>query len=333
MTRVLTWMIAASCVASAQWTVQSSGTDASLRGISGVSRELAWASGAKGTVLRTIDGGKTWTRLSVPGAEALDFRDIEAFDGSTALMMSAGPGEASQIYRTTDGGQHWRLLYRNRDAQGFFDAIAFRDRRNGLLVGDPVDGRLVVMRTTDGGKRWHRVGAVPMAEEGEGAFAASGTCLIVRGRHAWIGTGGVRGARVYRSEDSGRTWTVSSAPMRHDEPGSGVFSIAFVDDLHGIAVGGDYKKPSERKGNVAVTSDGGRTWTTPRGSPYGYRSAVIARPGLAISTGVTGTDISRDAGESWTSAVGRGYHALSFAGAKTVFAVGDKGAIGRLELP
>src|SRR5262249_16128431 len=64
----------------AQWQSQMSGTDVQLRGISAVSDQIAWASGAKGTVLRTIDGGEHWAKVNVPDAEALDFRDVQAFD-------------------------------------------------------------------------------------------------------------------------------------------------------------------------------------------------------------------------------------------------------------
>src|SRR3546814_12041963 len=56
---------------------QHSGVDVRLRGISAVDADVAWASGAKGTVLRTLDGGKHWRRIAVPGANDLDFRAIE----------------------------------------------------------------------------------------------------------------------------------------------------------------------------------------------------------------------------------------------------------------
>ena len=60
------------------WQPQLSGTTVRLRGVSAVSALVAWASGANGTILRTTDGGRTWTPRPVPGAETLDFRDIDA---------------------------------------------------------------------------------------------------------------------------------------------------------------------------------------------------------------------------------------------------------------
>src|SRR5580704_12578625 len=82
--------------------VQISNTTESLRGVSAVSREIAWASGTHGTYLRTIDGGKTWTPAQVPDATALDFRAVVAFSADEAFLMSIGTGEQSRIYHTTD---------------------------------------------------------------------------------------------------------------------------------------------------------------------------------------------------------------------------------------
>lgn len=313
----------------AEWAALSSGSSASLRGVSGVSGRVAWASGAKGTVLRTVDGGATWKALSVPGGEALDFRDVEAFDANRAILMSAGPGAASRIYATDDGGDQWKLLFENPDTKGFFDSIAFWDRRRGLIAGDAVDGRMTLLRTEDGGASWRKADTVPVANEGEGAFAASGTVVTVRpGGLAWLATGGKGGGRVYRSTDWGRTWHAVQTPLRHDSDSSGIFSIAFRDDHHGVVVGGDYAKPDEDRENIAYTEDGGGTWTAGRARPRGFRSAVAFIDGALLVTGTSGSDISRDGGRTWTPSGDRGYNALSVAEG-AVWAAGAGGRIGR----
>src|SRR5437764_11617720 len=99
--------------AHAQWQQQSIRTDADFRGLCAVSADVAWVSGTKGTFGRTADGGKTWTAGTVPGADKLDFRDVEAFGADTAYLLSAGPGEASRIYKTADGGKTWKLQFKN----------------------------------------------------------------------------------------------------------------------------------------------------------------------------------------------------------------------------
>ena len=72
------------------WEQQQSGTTASLRGIHAVSDRVAWASGTGGTYLRTTDAGVHWRGSTVPGAEALDFRDVHAVDEQNAYLLSRG---------------------------------------------------------------------------------------------------------------------------------------------------------------------------------------------------------------------------------------------------
>jgi photosystem II stability/assembly factor-like uncharacterized protein len=322
----------------AQWVSQPSGTTSRLRGVSAVSERVAWASGTGGTVLLTVDGGKTWDRRIVPDASDLDFRDIEAFGEQTAYALSIGGGSQSRIYKTENGGATWALQLTNPDPKGFLDALAFWDADHGLALGDPVGGRFVILSTDDGGKSWKRTGpdGMPAALAGEGAFAASGTCLFVQGdRNAWFGTGG---GRVFRSTDRGRNWTVHSTPIRSGNGTSGVFSLAFWDADHGVAVGGDYKE-TDRAGNAcALSSDGGRTWRLPRGpGPAGYRSAVIRVPDTSgralIAVGPTGSDRSDDGGETWTKIGGDGFHAVAMTTPMMGWAVGEQGRIARWNGP
>jgi photosystem II stability/assembly factor-like uncharacterized protein len=85
--------------AAQSWQPQQSGTTASLRGISAVNANVAWASGSKGTFLKTTDGGSTWIARTMPGAADLDFRDVEAIDERTVYLLSAGSGPQSRITR------------------------------------------------------------------------------------------------------------------------------------------------------------------------------------------------------------------------------------------
>jgi photosystem II stability/assembly factor-like uncharacterized protein len=323
-------------VACAQtWVSQQSGTKASLRGVSAVSVKVAWASGSGGTHLKTTDGGATWTAAKVPGTEGLDFRDIQAVDPQTVYLLSSGAGDKSRIYKTTDSGGQWKLQFTNPDPKGFFDAMAFWDATHGIAVGDPVDGHFVVLITADGGEHWDRR-PTPPALPNEGAFAASGTCLVTMGkRDAWFATGGPGAARVFHSGDRGETWTIASTPIRNDGSAAGVFSLAFSDSRHGIAVGGDYSKPESAERNVAVTSDGGRTWTEPPGHPKGFRSAVVYLPGrkVWIGVGTSGSDISSDDGKTWKPFDSGAYNATSFVSGKAGWAVGPGGRVAVFQFP
>jgi photosystem II stability/assembly factor-like uncharacterized protein len=275
-------------------------TTASLRGLSVVSAQVIWASGTQGTVIRSVNGGKAWGVITVSGAEKLDFRGIRAFDESTALIMSSGPAEQGQarIYRTQDGGITWRQVLDEKRAGIFFDAIAFWDRKHGMVLSDPVDGRFALFRTDDGGVTWQPLppSVLPTALPNEGAFAASNSCLTAQGENnVWFATGGATVARVFRSVDRGRSWSVAETPMHPANASSGIFSLAFQDAKNGIAVGGDYAHPeSSDLPNILLTSDGGATWrigalTTPRGM---YLSSVAKLPFLApqrfVAVGIKG---------------------------------------------
>jgi len=320
--------------AAQSWVLQNSGTEASLRGVWAANDKVVWASGTRGTYLKTSNGGATWMAAAVPGAEALDFRDVHALDDRTAWLMSIGTGESSRIYRTIDGGAHWDLQFTNPDAKGFFDNIAFWDARRGIVAGDAVEGHLVVFTTDDGGAHWERR-QTPPAVPNEGAFAASGTSLIARDdRDAWIVTGGTGAARSFHSGDGGRTWTVNPTPIRNDGPSAGIFSIAFSDSLHGVIVGGDYNQAAATERNIAVTSDGGKTWTAPAGTPpAGFRSAVAYLPDrkVWIATGPSGSDISIDGGTNWRTFDSGAFNAMSFASSAAGWAVGPRGRIAKFK--
>jgi len=315
-----------------QWEMQNSGVNVRLRGVSAVSERVAWASGAGSTVLRTVDGGQTWQKLTVTTDE-LDFRDIDAIDAQTAYALAVGNGPASRIYKTIDGGKTWTLQFKNEDQKAFLDAMSFWDANHGIVFGDSVDGQHYIMTTADG-QVWSRVPAanVPAALENEGAFAASGTNIAVFGTsHAWIGTGASAKARVLRTTDRGRTWQVSETPLAAG-PSAGIFSIAFRDAKHGVIGGGDYRKEQEAVDNLAVTRDGGVTWTLVKGLS-GFRSVVTYVPGtkMLVALGPSGGDYSTDDGQTWKQIDGPGFDTFSFVPRKAIgWGAGANGRIGKL---
>ena len=320
----------------AQWVTQSTGTTAELRGISVLSPSVVWASGQRGTVLRTTDSGAHWSTLTVPGAEKLDLRAIDGTSANTAFAISIG--DSSRIFRTTDGGKTWSLRLILNEKGTFLDAIRFWDAQHGIAMSDPVNGHFYLVTTSDGGNTWREVPTdrMPAALASEGAFAASGSCLTVFGKSdVWFVTGGAPTARVFHSADRGQSWTVSDSPLRAGSAPRGVFSVAFRDARHGAIAGGDYEKPTLGGRNLALTSDGGATWTLvdSASSPRGYRSAVAFVPGTSgrhlLATGISGTDRSVDGGATWTPVDTVGYNSVQVGG-RYAFVVGPKGRVARL---
>jgi photosystem II stability/assembly factor-like uncharacterized protein len=293
--------VAAGSRGSYAWHLTPTGSTARLRGLSAVDANTAWASGSLGTVLRTTDRGATWHQVGPPGTGALQFRDIEAFDADHAVILSIGTGGDSRVYVTANGGQTWAQTFTNDDPDAFYDCMTFFDSRRGLALSDPVDGRFRIIATDDGGLHWHVVAAdMPAALPGEFAFAASGQCLVTdHGRRAWFGTGGGAQARVFRSDDGGRSWQVSATPL-HSGPSAGIFALAFNGQQHGFAVGGDFAVPDKAPDALALTGDGGRTWQLVAAAPNEYRSGAAWVTGnTAVVVGPTGSNISLDRGHTW----------------------------------
>ncbi|MFC7527285.1 WD40/YVTN/BNR-like repeat-containing protein [Actinoplanes sp. GCM10030250] len=314
------------------WQLKDTGVTAGFRGLAPVSAKVAWVAGSAGTVLRTVDGGRTWASVGPPGAAALQFRDIEATDARHATALTIGYGEESRIYATSDGGRSWTETFRNDDPTAFYDCLTFSDRRHGLALADPVGGKFRILATDDGGRSWQvrPTTGMPDALPGEFAFAASGTCLVSAGRHAWFATGGDATARVFHSRDGGRNWTVIDSPLPSG-PTKGIYSLAFRDTRHGLAVGGDYDAPAPAPDGSAVTRDGGRTWTISKRVPGEYRSgaAWTGRGHTALAVGPTGSDISYDGGVTWRRFDTGSFDAVACANG-ACWASGTAGRVARL---
>lgn len=327
------------------WERISLPTTVSFRGLSAVSADVVWASGTNGTVTRTTDSGKTWDVRVVAGAERLDFRGIRAFDADNAIIMSAGKAEdgAARIYRTNDGGKNWALVFETQASGVFFDSIAFWDRWRGIVLSDPIEGHFVLFRTSDGGATWKQIPApgLPRALPGEGAFAASNSCIALDGQsNAWFVTGGASIARVFRSNDSGQTWDVVETPLHPSNPSTGLFSVAMRNARVGIAVGGDYTRlKNSPEPNVIVTDDGGRTWRA-ADEPAQLRSlflssvAFVPNKGsaegepLVRAVGPAGAVVER-AGPSWVMDSGENFNALAIPTKSAAWAVGPKGFVAK----
>lgn len=348
------------------WEQQYNDKTSSFRGICAVSPEICWVSGSAGKVLRTIDGGATWTSVGPPACEELDFRDIEAWDQNTAVIMSSG--ELDRIYRTEDGGQSWKLVFEHPRREAFFDGFAFAGTgsQNGWLMGDPLDGRLLILRTKNGGRSWYEYSPSqsPTIEQGEAGFAASGTNLAFSWPKGGIPMvaialgGGPAGlefssSRIVVSTDDGCSWTSQQVPLARGES-SGMFSLCPLDDQREaepqqkpdpliplaprrwVAVGGDYRNPDGSANTAAWTEDGGQTWQAVTDHPpSGYRSAVAVTRGaqervLLIAVGPNGTDWSSDSGKSWQRAAEAGFHTLDFTPDRAAgWAAGAGGRIAR----
>jgi photosystem II stability/assembly factor-like uncharacterized protein len=318
-------------------TEQTSGTTALLQAVAAVNEQVAWVSGHKGTVLRTRDGGTTWELKPVPGAETMEFRDIHAFSAEEAWLLAAGPGDKSRIYHTTDGGAAWTLQFTNADTAAFFDCFTFFDAKRGVAFSDAANGRTMLMRTEDGGTSWNLLpaSALPAPLPGEGAFAASGGCLVSQGKsNAWVATGAPDG-RLLVTTDGGKQWKPVPTPFVKGD-GAGMTATSWLDAKRGIGVGARIAqmRTDTASAVVGITEDGGATWTmrprpTVRGSFFGVSWVPGADRNTAVAATLAGLLVTRDAGITWTAATPSQYWSVGGVG-RTAWGVGPGGRITKL---
>lgn len=311
----------------------------SLRGLAVVDAECAWVSGTGGTILRTVDGGRSWQDVAPEGSADCDFRDVEAFDRDTALAMVAG--QPARVYRTADGGGSWQLVYEDSRPAAFFDALA-RDGDTVVLFGDAIDGRFALLVSQDAGRSWRdrSASSLPPAGAGEAGFAASGQCLQRRGDGAFsLVTGGGPARHIaFAFDAAGGVASGGDAAITHvDEPlplrrgpSAGAFAIAW-SGARAVVVGGDYADPETPGGCAALTEDGGRTWAPV--AVHGFRSAVAwLDEQTVLAVGSHGASLSRDGGRSFEVFQSEGFHACECAPDGTVWAVGSGGRVARLRV-
>lgn len=305
------------------------GVDASLRVLSVVTEDVIWASGTKGTVVKSIDGGKTWMANTVQGMEQADFRTLYAFDERHAIIANVGsPGK---ILKTEDGGISWRVVYTNTHPDIFIDGVDFWNDREGIVYGDPIDGRMFMLMTTDGGNSWYPRESAPRLEPGEASFAASGTGIRCMGEASLLACTGGSVSRLWYSKNKGDTWSFYRPPVIQGKSSTGIFSVAA--NGRWVVVGGDFQNESGRTDHNLYSDDEGKTWQVPTVTVRGYRECVEALgQGVWIAVGPTGMDLSTDNGITWSGFSDiKGLHVIRKSRKGTgVFAAGSQGAILRL---
>lgn len=316
-----------------QITVLDSARKISLRGLSVVSNDVVWASGSSGKVARSIDGGKTFTWITVPGYEKRDFRDIEAFDENTAVIM--GVDEPAVILRTTDAGKNWMPVFIDTTKGMFLDAMNFAGK-TGVVVGDPINNRVFVAYTRDGGETWRKTDAKNSitVQKDEAFFASSGTNLKIV-TDAASSTNQVLfvsgGSRARLIDDD----IITDMPLLQGSSSQGANSIDVMGEK-AVVVGGDFAHDTVSRGNCVLFDITGSSlvFNRPKTPPHGYRSCVaFITKKVLVSCGTSGVDISRDGGKNWQLISSESFHVCQKAKhGDAVFLAGAGGRIARLYL-
>ena len=322
-----------------------SGNRISLRGLSVVDDNTVWVSGNNGTVGKSVDGGANWAWMKVKGFDSTDFRDIEAFDDKTAIIM--GISEPAYILKTTDGGANWKTVYENKTKGMFLDAMDFADELHGIIVGDPINNEFFIGSTNDGGNTWTNrpIRTTPlirdqrqvpyelmgkydfMSDSAEACFASSGTNIRLKADGSSLLVSGGNSSRLFAGSQK------IKLPLLQGKQSTGANSVA-INKKKIIVVGGDFTTKDSTNGNCCYSTNAGKTWKIATSAPHGYRSCVeYLSEKKWISCGLNGVDISNDNGDTWTWISKDSFNACRKAKKGTaVFFAGGNGRIGRLNM-
>lgn len=306
------------------------GNKISLRGLSVVNDEIIWASGAKGTVVKSIDGGKSFEWIKVTGYEAIDFRDIEAFDRETALIM--GIDAPAIILKTKDGGKTWKKVLEDSTKGMFLDAMDFSDSQHGVVIGDPINQKIYLATTKNQGDTWSKLNEIGepanmIAKEGEAFFASSGTNIKIIKNHFAFVTGG-KSSRLFYA----KKW--NNLSLKQGLQSTGANSIAINKNKHGVIVGGDFTADNIPTGNCVLfeIENNNLKLSNPIINPHGYRSCVIyINDSTLITCGTSGIDISKDGGKNWELISKESFHVVQKSkNGYAVYLAGGNGRIAKL---
>ena len=303
--------------------VLTAGTKTSLRGLSVVSDKTVWVSGSGGTVGLSLDGGANWNWIIVKGFEKRDFRDIEALNDSTAIIMAVD--EPAYILKTSDAGNSWKTVYTNAEKGMFLDAMDFNGK-HGVVIGDPVKGKFFIAKTNNAGETWQEMPFKnrPVADSGEACFASSGTNVRLLKNNKPVFISGGASSHIFLKNNK------ILLPIIQGKESTGANSIAYKNKKMFIVVGGDFNKKNDREKNCFITYNAGKTWSAPVASPLGYRSCIeFIKQNTWITCGLNGIDISLNNGKEFKQISTEGFHVCRKSPTgNVVYFAGSNGRIG-----
>lgn len=231
-----------------------------------------------------------------------EFRSIAQTSEAVFILNVSNP---ALLYKIAKDGSEVRLVYQENHKKVFYDSMQFWNDKEGIAIGDPIDNSLSVIITRDGGNSWNKISSdkLPKIIDGEAAFAASNTNIVIKGNKTWIVSGGKK-ASVFYSPDKGNIWKVYNTPIVQGKTMTGIFTADFYDSKIGFIAGGNYELPNQNFGNKAATTDGGKTWKLKaENQGFGYASCVQYVPNSKgkelVSVGASGLYYSSDSGNSW----------------------------------
>ena len=307
----------------------------SIRAIQAIDTKTVYYAGSKGDFCFTTDNGKSWSTEYITHQDSIipHFRSLAKNGDDSFALSIANPALLYKISK-----EKTELVYSEIHEKVFYDSLHFfDDGKHGIAIGDPTEGCPSIILTFDGGNSWGKISCsnLPNFADGEAFFAASNTNIKTIGSTVWIASGGKK-ARVFKSDDFGKTWQIFETPITQGNGPQGIYSIDFYDENNGIIIGGDYSNPEVNKANKAITKDGGKTWTLIADNQNpNYKSCIQYVPDTngkeIFAVGKTGISFSNDAGISWKEVSKDSYYSIQFVDKNTAWLAGSQ-KVGKLIL-
>jgi hypothetical protein len=274
----------------------------SIRAITADGNQIWYAANNSRFGFYDLEKNKKFERKIIKDTLQLEFRSIAQTATNIFLLSVANP---ALLYKVAKHNFKTTLEYEENDEKVFYDSMKFWNKKEGIAMGDPINDCLSIITTRDGGKSWTKIPSakLPKIADGEAAFAASNTNIVIKGNNTWIVSGGKK-ARVFYSADRGNTWEVYDTPIAQGKAMAGIFTADFYDAKRGFIAGGDYEALNQNSRNKARTDDGGKTWKLmAENQGFGYASCVQYIPNSdgksLVSIGASGLYYSYDSGNSW----------------------------------
>lgn len=223
-----------------------------------------------GIVIKTTDGGTTWTSLWTGVDQGVE--DISFPDQNTGYIG----GWSAYFAKTTNGGVTWTPQNPGTDIY-YYTAVVFKDANNGVVAAQTNSGAGIYV-TSDGGATW---------TNGTGLAAIPYKMVYVTANTYFLVT---NGGHVQKSVDGGLTWTTVTSGLGL------LLGIDFYDPMTGIALGED--------GWLFKTYDGGATWTpqqTAFGNPLWHDAAWKSQSEVVLCGTPETIWRSLDGGSSWAN--------------------------------
>jgi len=310
-------------------------TDALIIGLQAFNDTIVWASGTYSTLMKSTDRGSNWEIFTYPEIDSLQFRDVHPISDKEAIVLSAGEGGLSKVfYFHEESG--WKKVFQMEKEQGFIDAVQFWENGQGLVYGDAIDSLAYILKTADFGRSWVRIPTVPLANKGEGGFASSGSNILMgtKGK-AWIATGANGSARVFYTDDYGRSWGVKNTPMLTGEF-AGLTAIKKSKDKLWIT-GGDLAVTDQPLENVYYSEDNAENWESlpkhqTKGSFYGLAVTDYLENEFVLVCGPKGAEIWLGDQEKWQSLSAEDIWTATFVDKRTALMAGRNGKMFKVEL-